>query len=88
MMSQSTAKESVICMKGPKKVNLEQMKKHWKGLGLLKPSSGNVSAGWAEKDKKGRSRQGGELQIVAAPRHEVPSRFGDFEGKSSAFCCE
>ena len=45
-----------------------------------------MSAGWAEKDKKGRSRQGGELQIVVAPRHEEPSRFGDFGGKSSAFC--
>ena len=32
------------------------------------------------------------MQIVWAPMHEVPSRFGDnnldFEGKSRAFCCE
>jgi len=33
-----------------------------------------------------------ELEIVAAPRHEVPSRFGDqqqdFEAKSRVFCRE
>ena len=46
----------------------------------------------AESDKDGsiltKCHIRAELEIVATPRHQVPSRFGDFEGKSSAFCRE
>ena len=42
-----------------------------------------VQVGQRRTKKVGLGRQ-----IVAAPRHEVPSRFGDFDGKSSAFCRE